>query len=334
MQKKEKLIGILLLSIVGIFVIFLLVQGVVVKPIKEIDKQTNGLKVKLKKLKDEQKLYQIADKEVKDAAGRMYSSNLDKANGMLGGMLNDLIDELGLDPRKFTRAPVGPNRMRGAKEIGWAVQGEGSLEKLVDMLYKLDKSEALHRIDGLKFSPAKQPGDCKINFRYMTLVLDPAPSGIAGTNTALADLSAIERDSYQGIVDRDIFRGYVKYVPPAAPAQNNPQQAAPQGPPPFRPEIYKAVSLSTWGGKDELHILNTENWDLRTYTVGDQIEAWQIIGFDYTRKPLPGSILESDSRAILRKGTEYWVLEFGQTLAQLYQINADALPAELKQESK
>lgn len=338
---REKLAGILLLGCASALVLGLIVQGTIVKPANDLKRQKVQLAGKLKKLKKEQDQYKVADAEVKAAGKRMICGNVDRANGVLGELLNGLIEQVGLSSRAFTRSPIGPNRVGkgGAREVGWTVQGEGELSKVVDLLYLLESASVLNKVDGLRLSAASQPGAVKVGFRYLTLVLEPAPAGV-GTNTVetitVGDLNSEERAEYERIVVRDMFRAYVKrpYIP--EPPKAEPQSEAKQEekkaePPPFRGEIFKAVSLSEWAGKSELHIWNVENGGLAIYQPGDRVEKWVFEMVDYRRMPMPNSILESECRAILSNEEGYWALDRGNTLAQLYRLSEEQLPSELKE---
>lgn len=332
-QGREKMLGALVLSCVGVFVIFLLVQGMILKPAKDLKSQRAQLVTKVNKLKKEQEQFKIAQKEVQAAALNMMSPNTDQANGVMGELLNTLIQKVGLNPRQFTRSPVGPNRVgRGlAREVGWTVQGEGPLSKVVDLLYLLESASALHKLEGVRLSATSQPGSVKIAFRYLTLVLEPAPSGVKTNGVegiVLGELSTPERQLYDGIAARDLFRPYVRR-PAGAPQEAAPVQEA-SGEPAFRAELFKAVSLSEWAGKSEVHLLNTESGAVQVYQAGDTLEGWTLLGVDYRRMPRKDSILESEARVILQNAEGYWALEQGSTLAQLYQIKEEELPPRFK----
>lgn len=331
---REKILAIVVLSFVAVIVVVLLIQGAIVKPAKDLKSQKAQLQVRLGKLKKEQDQYKIAEKEVQAAAQKMIHTHTDQANGVLGELLNQLIERVGLNPRQFTRSPVGPIRVgRGlAREVGWTVQGEGPLTKVVDLLYLLQSAEALHKLDGVRLSASSQPGVVKIGFRYLTLVLEPPPSNL-GTNTmteiAVAELGTPERQFYEGIVVRDLFRPYVKR--PENVSSPGETAVAKNTPPDFRPENFKVVSLSEWAGKAEIHLRNMESGSVEVYQPGDTIEGWTIMGVDYRPMPKPNSILDSESRVILKNTSGYWALEQGCTLAQLHQMNEEQLSLDLKQ---
>ena len=336
-QGREKILGITVLSCVGIFIIFMLVQGMILKPAQELKRQKAQLVLKLNKLKKEQEQYKIAEKEVTAAGKKIVSGNSDQVNGEMGEFLNEVIQKVELNPRAFTRSPVGPNRVGkgGAKEIGWTVQGEGPLEKIIDLLYLLENSQAFHKLDGVKFTPVTQPGWVKVAFRYLTIVLEPIPDAVKKsgvTNIVVVDLATPERQLYQGIVARDIFRPYVKRPPEVKPQESSPsnQEQTLNNQPSFKPEIWKVVSLSEWAGKVEIHLMNTEDSSVHLYTPGDKIEGWTLLGVDYRRMPIPNSILYSDSRVILQNAEGYWAVEPGSTLAQLHQMKVEDLPSNLK----
>ena len=331
---REKILAIVVLSFVAVIVIVLSVQGAILKPAKDLRNQKVQLQVKLGRLKKEQDQYKIAEKEVQAAAQKMIHTHTDQANGVLGELLNQLIEQVELNPRQFTRSPVGPTRVgRGlAREVGWTVQGEGPLTKVVDLLYLLQSAEALHKLEGVRLSASSQPGVVKVGFRYLTLVLEPAPSSL-GTNTmtevAVAEFGTPERQLYEGIVVRDLFRPYVKR-PENVPSTETTAVAENNTPPAFRPEILKVVSLSEWAGKSEIHLRNVETGSVAVYQPGDTIEEWTIMAVDYRPMPMPDSILDSESRVILKNTSGYWALEQGCTLAQLHQMNEEQLPSDLK----
>ena len=52
-QGREKILGISVLSCVGIFIIFMLVQGTILKPAQELKRQKAQLVLKLNKMKKE-----------------------------------------------------------------------------------------------------------------------------------------------------------------------------------------------------------------------------------------------------------------------------------------
>ena len=333
---REKILAILVLSCVAVFIVVFLIQGSIVKPAKDLKSRKAQLQVRLARLKKEQEQYKIAEKEIQAAAQKMIHSNTDQANGVLGELLNQLIQQVDLNPRQFTRSPIGPSRIgRGlAREVGWTVQGEGPLSKVVDLLYLLQSAQALHKIEGVRLSASNQPGIVKVGFRYLTLVLEPAPSSL-GTNTmaevTVAELGTPERQLYEGIVVRDLFRPYVQRPQMASPPERSPPPAQEQRVPTFRPEIFRVVSLSEWAGKSEIHLQNTESGNITVYHPGDEIEDWTIMMVDYRLMPRPNSILNSESRVILKNTVGYWALEHGCTLAQLHQLGEGQLPLELKQ---
>jgi len=145
----------------------------------------------------------------------------------------------------------------------------------------------------------------------------------------VAELGTPERQLYEGIVVRDLFRPYVKR-PENVPSTETTAVAENNTPPAFRPEILKVVSLSEWAGKSEIHLRNVETGSVAVYQPGDTIEEWTIMAVDYRPMPMPDSILDSESRVILKNTSGYWALEQGCTLAQLHQMNEEQLPSDLK----
>lgn len=337
-QGREKIVGVILLACVGIFLLVLLVQGTILKPAKDLKNKRTQLTVKLNKLKKDQEQFKIAEKEVLAAGKKMVCANTDQANGVMGELLNSFIQKVELNPREFTRSPVGPSRVGrgGAREVGWTVQGEGPLSKVVDLLYLLENVSVFHRVESLRFSASSQPGWVRVGFRYLTLVVEPTPTSV-GTNTmdtiTVADLATPERQLYEGIVARDIFRPYVKKpVGVKDVASEGGASDGSQEPPAFRPEIWKVISLSEWNGKSEIHVQNTESGEIQVYQPGDTVEGWTLLMVDYRRMPKADSILYSESRVILQNKEGYWALDKGSSFAQLYPMKEEELPSSIKTE--
>jgi hypothetical protein len=206
MNRREKILATLVGSLIGAFVIGFGVRVVIVKPLREIDKRIAGTRERLGKIQAERRAYFAAEDQMKVATMRTFADTVDQTSAQSGELLTRHILKSGLQEEEFTRLPLGPRKLRGAQEIGWSVQGEGPLADVVDLLFVLRESPHLHRLDGVSISQGEMPGVVKVRFRYLTLVMDPAPDVQRKELVSRFTLESPERHILNGIVTRDLLR--------------------------------------------------------------------------------------------------------------------------------
>lgn len=330
MSKREKILA----ALVGAAVIVLAggfgLRAVWMKPLKELDRKKAALREKLDKVRAERRAFFAAEDTVKKFSQRAFSEELDQASAKSGEMLTKTILQSGLPESEFSRLPVGPRKLAGASEIGWSVQGEGKLQRVIDLLFLLQESPYLHRLDGLVFSPGETPGYVRVRFRYLTLVMEPAPIVDPIDLKPKYTLESPERLIYNTIITRDILRPYIKrqVVPkPGAPGQpgTSPTPVIPPG-----PESFRIVSLSEWMGEPEIHVRDLTNQRTLRYKPGDNLAGGAVVMVDYRRMPMPGTIgLESYSRVIVKIGSDFFAIEHGKTLADKYKLPPNDWPEHL-----
>jgi hypothetical protein len=319
-NRREKLMVGVVGGIVGLFVSVLGVRAVLVAPLRKLDKQTAVLRDKLEKTKGERRAFFTAEDVVKRYAQRTFSEQIDQASAKSGEMLTQQILLSGLHEVDFSRLPVGPRKLRGGSEIGWSVQGHGALADVVDLIFLLQESPYLHRIENLAVSAGDAPGQVRVGFRFLTLVLEPAPVVEAVALPAKFTVESPERKRFDGIIARDLLRPYVKRAP-GKPGSGG------SSPTPSGPAGLRVVSLSEWMGSPEVHVRDVANEKTLHYKPGDELAGGTIVMVDYRPLPLPGhEDVKSFSRVILRIGDEYWAVERGQTLADKHRLTPEQWP--------
>jgi hypothetical protein len=316
----------LALVVGGILVLFLGIFGLrsfFLKPLREIDKRTAILKEKLQKANSERRAFFAAEDTVKEFAKRTFDDQIDQASAKSGEMLTKQILLSGLREADFSRLPVGPRKLPSASEVGWSVQGQGKLGQVINLLFLLQESPYVHRIESLTIHGGDAPSQVRVGFRYLTLVIQPAPVVDPIPLAAKVTIDSPERRLLDGIVARDLLRPYVKRSPDAVAGAETP--AAPAGPASLR-----VVSLSQWMGQPEVHVRDLTNQKTFRYKLGDGLAEGTIVMVDYRPLPMPGSEgLKSFSRVILKIGSEYWAVERGQTLADKRRLDTEQLPEAL-----
>lgn len=334
MKRSEKILA---SAIGGILVLIggvLVVRSVLLRPVNDLRKQTATTHEATAKIHGERRAFFAAEDKLRALALRAFGDSIDEASAKSGETLTRTLLDARLDEGDFTRIPVGPRKLRGASEIGWAVQGDGSLSNVVNLLFLLNESPWLHRVEGLSLSTGDRPGNVRVRFRFLTLVLDPSPD-VTRTNLAgKLSLDSPERHLLNPIVARDLLRPYIKRPPPppaagagapgAVATPNSPKGRVPG------PEALRVVSLSEWDGQPEVHVRDLNAQRTTRFKPGDELAGGTIVLIDYRPLPAPGNpSLLSHSRVILRIGSDFWAIERGQSLADKRKLVPSEIPDSL-----
>lgn len=324
MKKREKILAGIVLGFVGIFVLGFGIKGFFVKPLKTVDKEIALLREKIGKINQERREYFEAEDALKKVAQRTFAVEINQASARSGEMITKQIALAGLNEADFTRLPVGPRRFKGGSEIGWSIQGKGTLDKVINLVFSLQNSPQVHRIESVTLTAYDKPGEIKVRFLYLTLVLDPAPEFDPIELKPKFTLESPERYAYNTILDRDILRPYIKAAPeePKRGKKSEPSSA------PAGPEALKVVSLSEWEGQPEVHIRDINRNETLRYRPGDKLkDNSEVVAVDYRPLPLPRNpLLLSHSRVILKIGDEFWAVERGQSLADKRKLQSGEWP--------
>ncbi len=332
MNRREKILAAAVGGCIGLFVVGFGLRAIILQPVRLIERNTANLREKLDKIKSQRRAFFAAEEQIKAYTARTFADTVDQASAKSGEMLTEQILQCGLRETEFTRLPVGPNKRPGASEIGWSIQGDGALSNVVNLIFVMQESPWLHRIEGLSVSAGDAPGLVKVRFSYLTLVLDPAPEVERKELTAKLTLGSPERRLFDGLVARDVLRPYIKRPPPppVAPASPSSRPGGGGPPAPPGPETFRVVSLSEWQGQPEVHVRDLVNQKTVRYKPGDELAGGTIVMVDYRSLPTPGnSLTQSSSRVILRVGGELWAIERGKTLADKRKLTAAEVPTEL-----
>lgn len=323
MKKREKILAGIVLGVIGFLLLGLGARSFFLKPLKEIDKQTALLRERIGKIDQERREYFEAEDSLKKVSQRTFSTDLNLASARSGEMITREIAAAGLNDGDFTRLPVGPRKLKGASEIGWSIQGKGDLNRIVNLLYLLQTSPHLHRIEGVTLNASERAGEVKARFLYLTLVVEPAPEFDPIEVKRKLTLESPERFAFNTIVDRDILRPYIKPPPPKSSEPGAPDSTRPPG-----PESLRVVSLSEWEGQPEVHIRDLVHEKTLRFLPGEKLnDGTEIVAVDYRSMPSPrNAILNSDSRVVLKIGDDFWAVERGQTLADKRKLDASQWP--------
>jgi len=330
-KKREKILAGIVLGFVALFVLGFGIKGFFVKPLNAVDKQTGALREQINKINEERRAYFAAEDSLRNVAQRTFATDVNQASARSGEMITKQIALAGLNEAEFTRLPVGPRRFKGGSEIGWSIQGKGTLDKIVNLMFLLQNTPQVHRLETLTLTASEKAGEIKVRIVYLTLVVEPAPDFNPIELKPKFTLESPERYAYNTILQRDILRPYIRATPatPKSDRQNSQPSTAPAG-----PEALKVVSLSEWEGQPEVHIRDINKNETQRYRPGDKLKdksntVAEVIAVDYRPLPSPRNpLLLSHSRVILKIGEEFWAVERGQSLAEKRKLQPQEWPAQ------
>ena len=309
MNPREKILAGLVLGTACLFGGALGLRAFITRPLTELDKRIIAARERLEKVNTERRNYFASEDRLKSLAKLTFADTVDEASARSGEMLT--------------------------KQILRNVQGDGPLAGVVNLLFLLEQSPYLLRLENLVVSGGETPGVVRVQFRCLTLVLESTFDIQREPLLAKVELDAPERRALDSIVSRDILRPYIKRPPPppvvAKGGGSSAATAAPATPPaPPGPETFRVVSLSEWQGQPEVHVRDLTAQKTQRYKPGDALAGGTIALVDYRPMPLPGtSGLQSFSRVIVRVKDEFFAIERGQTLADMRKLELAQLPPEL-----
>jgi hypothetical protein len=276
-------------------------------------------------------------RRLKDIAGRTFGTDPLAVREAIRVRIDKMVSASGMRRGTTASSPVvGRHKKDSYQEIGWKYDLIGKLPQAIDMLYLLREDPYLHRIEGLTLTPTGESNEVKLDFRYMTLVLEPRkgetlPTGDPETPKPIAELGE-PRNRYDPIARRNIFRPYIRKRAEQPLAS---QPADPSGEPPVADSgqggRFRVVSLSRFGTRQDISVRDSQTGEVQMYNPGDALGGGTIVMVDQRSMPDPGKPeLLSPSRLIIRIGQQYFAVELGQTLDEKNRLAPDQLPASFR----
>jgi len=225
------------------------------------------------------------------------------------------------------------------------VTGKGSLERLTNLLYLLDRDAYLHRVTTLDVRPEPAGREFSFTLRYATPVFDWKPPVDVAARKALPEktteppaLSDAGRADYDVISRRNIFKPYVPPRPvyTRRRREDTPrrQTYTPPRPPERREDPLDRMivsALPSTGKAPEVHVQVPGAEEAKVYKVGERLPIGEIAMIDYRPMPMPNDPdVISKSRVIVRMGKDYRAVELSQPLSRWRALRPAQLPDELK----
>jgi hypothetical protein len=284
-------------------------------------------------------------RDLKDYAAQTFGLEPFMVSEQIRVRIDKMVSASGMRRGTSVSTPISGKTEPGVyEEVGWSYDLIGTLDTVVNMMYLLKQDPYMHRLDGLRVEPTRDGLECKLSFRYVTIVMEEQsgeslPTGNPEDPRPIATLEGDNRPLYERIVNRNLFRPVVpmEVAAPEQPPGESVVTTAPADEPADEPpsETYRVIDLSRWGDQQDILMRNTTTGQLRRVTPGGKLGNWQVVMVDHRRLPRPDNPqLLSPSRIILKIGETYYGVELGATLSQRYPLDGDRLPARLRKTSE
>jgi len=326
----------ILLTAICLAAITILIKNAIIPwmtdPIKKLEQATANRKKQINNLNKLKKTAEQHSKRLAKLNTTGFANSSAEAIAMMGEHITQIIKQSKLTETEFSRRPFEPRAIvkNGPKPIGYTVSGIGSVKKITDLLFLLQNDPHIQRVENVSLSPISGSTKVRVNFQFISLVIGTKYGEFKGTNSPpiRPKIKSEARDLYVGITKRALFQPYKKKAPTAPTPSSKPKTN--RTPPPPGPESYKVVSLSQWKGQQEVMIYNTAKNETKSYKLGDNLAGGIIVMIDYRQLPFPNKPeLLSQSRVIVSIKSNYWAIERGNTMADIYQLTPEQLPENL-----
>ena len=335
MTKREKVLAASVGLAVVILVMAFAVNKVFLEPAARAEQQALDLQDKIERARAEKKKENTYQTRLKDLASQAFGADELRVSEQVRMVVTDVLALSGLSSQNLSLKPLVGSRVPGVyREIGWSVRARGKQPQVINFLYLMSRDQHLHRLDNVVLAPVAGSQDVEVQVKYATLLLEP----VKGEKLAIDEspelppdasvLESSERQAYNVIAMRDVFRPYIPAKPqPKAQPPDEPRRVADAPPKPGSDSRYRVVGLPTWGGKTEVLVRDASSGKVANFKAGDDLAGGKIVMVDYRLLPSPKNPeILSGSRVVLHIGSEYYAVELGQSLADKRTLAEGELP--------
>ncbi|MCX5682976.1 MAG: hypothetical protein NT049_04750 [Planctomycetota bacterium] len=336
MTKREKVMAATAGLVVVGLVTALAVSKVFLEPAARAQQQAVDLQDKLNRARAEKGKEKTYQARLKDIAAQAFGTDELRVSEQVRMVITDVLALSGLSSQNLSLKPLVGSRVPGVyREIGWSVRARGKQAQVISFLYLMSRDPHLHRLDNVVLAPVPSSPDVEVQVKYATLLLEQAKGEKLVIDEApepppdASVLEAPERQQYDVIAMRDVFRPYIqaKPQPRASPQSDEPRHVAESPPQKGSEGRYRVVGLPTWGGKTEVLVRDSSSGKVNNLKAGDDFGGGKIVMVDYRVLPLPKNPeILSGSRVVLLIGSEYYAVELGQSLADKRTLAAGEVP--------
>ena len=340
MNPRERILALIVAVLVVVGIGYMAVNKLLISQASALDRQAEELQGNIERMKERKSTYQAQARRFGDLAAKALGGDENRTSELVQARLFTLLELCGISGENMSLAPQSPKKVTETeKEVSWVVSADGTLERLIDLLYLLNAEPYLHRVENLSIREIPRKGPLRMGLRYTTLVLEPMKGkeitdGAPLVEVPPGDVDSVERGLYNVIAQRDLFRPFIERVVVDEPEELS-KSSKPHKPPESPGPEYRVVSLTTWGGQEEVHVRENATGEVKTYKPGDSLGNTKIIFIDYRIMPMPNKPgILSGSRVIIETDRTYWAVELGQNFNEKRKLSDDQIPPELAAEAK
>jgi len=336
MTKREKVLATAAGLAVIVIVTALAINKVLLEPAARSEQQAVELKDKIDRARAEKGKESSYKARLTDLAAEAFGVDELRVSEQVRMAVTDVLAVSGLSNQNLSLKPLVGSRVPGVyREIGWSVNARGKLAHVISFLYLMSRDPHLHRLDNVVLAPVPNSTDVQLQVKYATLLLEPVKGEklvvdeVSSQAPEASALDAPERQQYNVIAMRDVFRPYIPAKPQPQQAQpsNEPRRVAESPPQKGGDGRYRVVGLPMFAGQTEVLVRDTSSGKVSNLKAGDDLGGGRIVMVDYRVLPSPRNPeILSGSRVVLQIGSEYYAVDLGQSLAEKRTLAANDLP--------
>ena len=337
MNPRERILALIVAVLVIVGIGYMGVNRLLISPASKLDRQAEELQGKIERMKERKSTYQVQARRFGDLAAKALGGDENRTSELVQARLFTLLELCGISGESVSLTPQSPKKVTETeKEVSWVVSADGTLEQLIDLFYLLNAEPYLQRVENLSIREIRRKGPLRMRLRYITLVLGPmkgeeVTDGASLVEVPPRDLDSEDREIYDVIAQRDLFRPFIERMVAA-----KPDEPSKSSKPHKSPDLdCRVVSLTTWGGQQEVHVRENATGEVEIYKPGESLGNTKIIFIDYRIMPMPNKPdILSGSRVIIEIDRTYWAVELGQNFNEKRKLSDDQIPPELAAEAK
>jgi hypothetical protein len=336
MSKREKVLVMAAGLVVIVIVTALAINKVLLEPAARSEQQAVELREKIERARAEKGKEPIYRGRLNDLAAQAFGTDELRVSEQVRMAITDVLALSGLSSQNLALKPLVGSRVPGVyREIGWSVTARGKMGQVISFLYLMSRDPHLHRLDNVALAPVPNSTDVQLQVKYATLLLEPVKGEklvVDDVPDQLPDASVLEspeRQQYNVIAMRDVFRPYIpaRPQPPQAQPSEEPRRVAESPPQRGGEGRYRVVGLPMFAGQTEVLVRDNSSGKVSNLKAGDELGGGKIVMVDYRQLPLPKNPeILSGSRVVLQIGSEYYAVELGQSLADKRTLSASEAP--------
>ncbi|NLW87881.1 MAG: hypothetical protein GXY38_13520 [Planctomycetes bacterium] len=339
MNRREKMLAVSLGLLAAGFAAYGAANKLVIKPLMDLNQDARNMTSQIDALSIYALQEPVLQQRLEQAIARTLGQDILTIDGAMRERIVGLLEPSGLlgshRDEIFNSPPPSQGRKinkQGDIEISRVINvRNAALANIVNFMHLLSSDRRIHRIEGLSLSP-QGPGKMNLSLKYTTLAIKLAGRQRATSRPAQAAnygdlLASSDRNAYEPIVARDIFRRYVPSPTPPAIRHSSPIPSAAVQPPRLR-----LAGLPTLAGKQIVQVFNAANNQVQNYEIGQDLAGATIVAIDCRPMLRPKSgdpRYRSASRVILKIGSEFWAVELGDSIDSKHRMDEGDLPAGL-----